>query len=324
MAKQTKSKAAQTNEKRMKLTGHLKELRNRLIVCLLFLFVGTIVGLGFAPRVVEHLLGMGEVYGYQYVYLAPQELLMQYMSVALIFGLVCAMPVIMYEVWAFARPGLSKRENIAFVCSLIFGTACFCAGVYFAYRIMLPTMLLFLSTLENYAQVAAAISVQNYISFLLTIFIIFGVVFELPVVYFAYRIMLPFMLQFLIGVSLGTDISAAITVGNYISFLLTMFVIFGLVFELPVVSVMLTQLGILKVEWMKKARRFVIVISFVVAAIITPPDVVSQIMVGIPMLILYQLSIILCMISEKLRRRYKKPEDDGESDTDGEEDTSEQ
>ena len=141
MAKQTKSKAAQTNEKRMKLTGHLKELRNRLIVCLLFLFVGTIVGLGFAPRVVEHLLGMGEVYGYQYVYLAPQELLMQYMSVALIFGLVCAMPVIMYEVWAFARPGLSKRENIAFVCSLIFGTACFCAGVYFAYRIMLPTML---------------------------------------------------------------------------------------------------------------------------------------------------------------------------------------
>lgn len=270
MAKQTKSKAAQTNEKRMKLTGHLKELRNRLIVCLLFLFVGTIVGLGFAPRVVEHLLGMGEVYGYQYVYLAPQELLMQYMSVALIFGLVCAMPVIMYEVWAFARPGLSKRENIAFVCSLIFGTACFCAGVYFAYRIMLPTMLLFLSTLENYAQVAAAISVQNYISFLLTIFIIFGVV-----------------------------------------------------FELPVVSLVLNAVGLLKVEWMKKARRFVIVISFVVAAIITPPDVVSQIMVGIPMLILYQLSIILCMISEKLRRRWKKPEDE-ESDTDGEEDTSEQ
>lgn len=267
MAEKTKSKASKNNEKRMKLTGHLKELRNRLIVCLLILFIGTIVGLGFAPRVVEHLLGLGEVYGYQYVYLAPQELLMQYMSVALIFGLVCAMPVIMYEVWAFARPGLTKRENLAFIFSLIFGSICFCVGVYFAYRIMLPTMLLFLSTLENRAEVAAAISVQNYISFLLTIFIIFGVV-----------------------------------------------------FELPVISVVLNALKLLKVEWMKKGRRFVIVISFVVAALITPPDVISQIMVGIPIIILYQLSIILCLIMEKLRRRRpKRKQAEEQKDEDGEE-----
>ncbi len=266
MAEKTKSKARQNNEKRMKLTGHLKELRNRLIVCLLILFIGTIVGLGFAPRVVEHLLGLGEVYGYQYVYLAPQELLMQYMSVALIFGLVCAMPVIMYEVWAFARPGLTKRENLAFVFSLIFGSIFFCVGVYFAYRIMLPTMLLFLSTLENRAEVAAAISVQNYISFLLTIFIIFGVV-----------------------------------------------------FELPVISVVLNALKLLKVEWMKKARRFVIVISFVVAAFITPPDVISQIMVGIPIIFLYQLSIILCLIMEKLRRRSGRKQAEEQRDENGEE-----
>ncbi len=265
MAEKTKSKAARLNEKRMRLTGHLKELRNRLIVCLLLLFIGTIVGLGFAPRLVEHLLGLGEVYGYQYVYLAPQELLMQYMSVALIFGLVCAMPVIMYEVWAFARPGLTKRENLAFAFSLVAGSICFCVGVYFAYRIMLPTMLLFLSTLENQAQVAAAISVQNYISFLLTIFIIFG-----------------------------------------------------MVFELPVISVVLNALKLLKVEWMKKARRFVIVISFVVAALITPPDVISQIMVGIPIIFLYQLSIILCLIMEKLRqrrpRRKTQPEEPKDED----------
>lgn len=190
---------------------------------------------------------------------------MQYMSVALIFGLVCAMPVIMYEVWAFARPGLTKRENLAFAFSLVAGSICFCVGVYFAYRIMLPTMLLFLSTLENQAQVAAAISVQNYISFLLTIFIIFG-----------------------------------------------------MVFELPVISVVLNALKLLKVEWMKKARRFVIVISFVVAALITPPDVISQIMVGIPIIFLYQLSIILCLIMEKLRqrrpRRKTQPEEPKDED----------
>lgn len=241
----------------MKLTGHLKELRSRLVVCLLVLFVTIIVGIGLAPKLVEHLLNMGKVYGYQYVYLSPQELLMQYMSAALVFGIVATMPLILYQVWAFAKPGLTKRENRVFLCALIFGTICFCVGVYFAYQVMLPTMLLFLSTLENGAEVAAAISVQNYISFLLTIFIIFG------------------------GV-----------------------------FELPVLSVVLDAVGILKVKWMKQARRYVIVVSFIVSAFITPPDVVSQVMVAIPVMGLYELSIILCSIVEKLRR--KKPEEDDE------------
>ncbi len=256
MATKRKTEAT-AQEKRMKLTGHLKELRSRLVVCLLVLFVTIIVGIGLAPKLVEHLLNMGKVYGYQYVYLSPQELLMQYMSAALVFGIVATMPLILYQVWAFAKPGLTKRENRVFLCALIFGTICFCVGVYFAYQVMLPTMLLFLSTLENGAEVAAAISVQNYISFLLTIFIIFG------------------------GV-----------------------------FELPVLSVVLDAVGILKVKWMKQARRYVIVVSFIVSAFITPPDVVSQVMVAIPVMGLYELSIILCSIVEKLRR--KKPEEDDE------------
>lgn len=243
----------------MKLTGHLKELRTRLVVCLLALFAAIIVGIGLAPKLVEHLLDLGKVYGYQYVYLAPQELLLQYMSVALVFGLVVTMPLILYQVWAFARPGLTKRENRVFVCALIFGSICFCVGVYFAYRIMLPTMLLFLSTLETSAQVSAAISVQNYISFLLTIFIIFG------------------------GV-----------------------------FELPVLSVVLDAVGILKAAWMKKVQRYVIVVSFVLSALITPPDVVSQVMVAIPIMGLYELSIILCTLVEKMRRKKPGEEEDEE------------
>ena len=60
---------------------------------------------------------------------------------------------------------------------------------------------------------------------------------------FAYKIMLPFMLHFLIGVSAGSEITAAISVQNYITFILTIFMIFGIVFELPVISVLLTQMG---------------------------------------------------------------------------------
>ena len=86
-------------------------------------------------------------------------------------------------------------------------------------------------------------------------------------------------------------------------FLLTVFVIFGVVFELPVISVLLTALGLLQPQWLVKGRRPMIVVIFLIAAIITPPDVASQIMVALPMLVLYELSILLCRLCVRLRRK---------------------
>jgi sec-independent protein translocase protein TatC len=77
----------------------------------------------------------------------------------------------------------------------------------------------------------------------------------------------------------------------------------GIVFEMPVLTILLTQLGFLKPEWLKKSRRIVIVVCFVIAAIITPPDVVSQVMVAIPMLGLFEISIIF---STMVRKRKDK------------------
>ncbi len=111
------------------------------------------------------------------------------------------------------------------------------------------------------------------------------------------------MLHFLIGISAGSEITASISVQNYITFLLTIFMIFGIVFELPVISVLLTQMRLLKVEWMKKGRRVIIIVIFVVAALITPPDIVSQVMVAIPMVGLYEISIIICSILMKFRKK---------------------
>ena len=152
--------------------------------------------------------------------------------------------------------------------------------------------------------------------------ILFGLVCFLVGIFFAYKIMLPFMLQFLIGIGADTDISASITVQNYISFLLTMFLIFGAVFELPVLSVVLTQLDLVKVAWMKKGRRVVIVLIFLMAAVITPPDVVSQIMVAIPMMILYEFSILLCSALKRFSRLFggKKREDEEDKEEETEED----
>lgn len=264
-------KQGKNAEKEMALSGHLKELRNRILICVVCLVVTFVVCLTYAPQIVEFLTDMGKDYGYHYVYIAPQELLMQHFSIALLAAVCVTLPVTIYQVWAFIRPGLKKRENVLFILAVLFGLLCFLAGVYFAYKIMLP-----------------------------------------------------FMLQFLIGVSVGTDISAAITVGNYISFLLTMFVIFGLVFELPVVSVMLTQLGILKVEWMRKGTRVMIVVIFFLAAVITPPDIVSQIMVAIPMIGLYELSILISAVLMKFKRKKKKDEDDEEKEDSGDKEDEEE
>ncbi len=121
------------------------------------------------------------------------------------------------------------------------------------------------------------------------------------------------MLRFLIQFTGEVDVSASISIQSYVSFLLTVFVIFGLVFELPVVTVLLTGLGIVKAEWLVKGRKVMIVIIFVLAAIITPPDIVSQIMVAVPMLALYELSILLSRLVAKAK---KQKADDDEDDED--------
>lgn len=238
---------SKAQDREMPLSDHLRELRNRLFVCAAVLLVSSLAGMYFAPRIIELLLEIGRSYQYRFVYIAPQELLLQYVSTALICGLCVMVPVLLYETWAFVQPGLRRREKVLCLFAMVFGLLCFCGGVYFAFRIMLPFMLYFLITLSGASSASASISVQSYISFLTTVFLVFGVV-----------------------------------------------------FELPVVSVLLNRLGVLKVRWMRKGRRVMIVVIFLAAALITPPDVVSQIMVAVPMLALYELSILLCAASQFL------------------------
>ena len=252
MRKSKEQKQALKDGASMSLSGHLKELRNRTFVCVAVLLVGVCLCLSFAPRLVTLLTDMGQEYHYVYVYIAPQELLMVYFSIALTGGLVLAFPFISYHTYAFCSPGLRRKEKSVILGTLFFGTICFCLGVLFAY---------FLSV--------------------------------------------PFMLRFLIQFSTEVSVSASISIQQYVSFLLTVFVIFGIVFELPVISVLLTMLGLIKAAWMVKGRKVMMVCIFFIAAVITPPDVVSQVMVAVPMIGLYELSILLSRLFE--RKNVKNP-----------------
>jgi len=116
---------------------------------------------------------------------------------------------------------------------------------------------------------------------------------------FAYFVIIPFGLRFLL--SFQTDyLVANITIGKYLSFVVTLLLLFGLVFELPVLAYFLSIIGLLTPEFLRSKRRYGIVIIFIVAAILTPPDAFTQTMMAIPLVILYEVSI---WVSAAVRRK---------------------
>jgi sec-independent protein translocase protein TatC len=87
------------------------------------------------------------------------------------------------------------------------------------------------------------------------------------------------------------SITAAPDIEAYLSFVLTMFLAFGLAFEVPVAVVVLARMGVVSVQKLKDFRGYFVVLAFVIAAVVTPPDVVSQLALAIPMCLLYELGI---------------------------------
>ena len=247
----------------MTLTGHLKELRNRLIICAVVFVVSVVITLMYADRLIDILTAMGQGY-YTFVSIAPQEMLMQYFRVSLLAAFVITVPVALYQIYAFAKPGLKKSETFFLKLVILLGLVLFCVGVLFAYKLMMPFMLRFLST----------------------------------------------------GIEGADYIQTTTSIESYVNLCLTMFMIFGCVFEMPLVTIILSKMGIANPEILKKGRGVAIVLIFFIAAVVTPPDIVSQCMVAIPMVLLYFVSTFLSGIFYKPRSESEDEEDEEEEDED--------
>jgi sec-independent protein translocase protein TatC len=118
---------------------------------------------------------------------------------------------------------------------------------------------------------------------------------------FAYLFVFPVMFDFFarttpVGVTMMTDIS------SYLSFVLTMFLCFGIAFEVPVVVMLLVLTGLVSVDKLKSARGYVVIGIFVVAALLTPPDAISQTIMAVPMYLLYELGLVMARILSKMKR----------------------
>ncbi len=132
-----------------------------------------------------------------------------------------------------------------------------------------------------------------------------GFIFFILGVTFAYNMVIPVSLQFFTRIAID-EVSPMISVKSYISFILSILIAMGIVFNIPSFVYVGTKLGILTPDMLKEHSKILIVIIFIAAAIITPPDVVSQIMMAVPMIGLLQLSIF---ISKKVYKEESKDEE---------------
>ena len=139
----------------------------------------------------------------------------------------------------------------------------------------------------------------------------FSSIFFLAGAAFCFFLVFPIAFQFFMGFATDT-IVPMISVEEYLSFALKLLLAFGLVFEMPLFAYFLSRFGILTPDFMRRSRRYAILVIFIVAAILTPPDVFSQCLMAIPMLLLYEVSIYVSAMA------YRKKEDKSDNDGDTE------
>jgi sec-independent protein translocase protein TatC len=177
------------------------------------------------------------------------------LKITLLAAFMVALPIVLYQLWAFVAPGLYSHEKRLVMPLVVSSTLLFFLGVGFCY------------------------------------FFVFGQVFK-------------FIQSFA-----PKSITAAPDIEAYLGFVLTMFIAFGAAFEVPIVVIVLARMGLVSIEKLKAFRGYFIVLAFIVAAVITPPDIVSQLALAIPMCILYEVGIWAAQIFIK---HTKAPDAEGE------------
>jgi len=178
------SKRTGKDSSAMTLLEHLEELRRRLIVSLVTVAVATIIAFAFAERLMGWLLRLGtSIPGITIQAIEVPEKFTTTMRIALTAGVALAMPLLLYEIWQFLRPGLYPNEQRYILIGLPLATLFFAGGVAFSYFVALPTALRFLLTFGSKLVVTQP-QLQSYLSFISTLLFWSGVSFETPIFLF--------------------------------------------------------------------------------------------------------------------------------------------
>ncbi len=233
-----------TRDRPIAVSDHLDELRRRLGVSLAALLVAVGISATQAGRLVEWLRRPAGEALPRFAFFSPTEPLVAYLKVAALSGIALAMPVILWQAWAFVRAGLTRQERWRGVVLIWWGSVSFLAGLAFAYGVLLPLSL-----------------------------------------------------RVLLGLGAG-QFEPVISVDRYLAFATTLLFWCGCLCELPVVLWILAVAGVVTPEWLRQQRPYAVLALVVVAALVTPTtDAVTLGLVALPLLLLYELSIIVTRLA---------------------------
>jgi len=245
-------------DEKMPFTGHLTELRKRIIISLVALLAGFLASFNYSENIFDVLtlplrseIGFSMRYPFiafvpthiknpTLVFLAPAEAFWMHLKVSFVVGLIISLPVIFHQLWKFISPGLLPKEKKYVAPFVATATLLFLAGAAFCFLFVLP-----------------------------------------------------FAMGFLLTYKIGA-LTPMLSVGNYVDFCLKFILSFGAVFELPIVIIFLTHMGIVTPKTLAKNRKYAILLAFVAGAILTPtPDAFNQTLMAVPIIILYEAGILV-------------------------------
>ncbi len=226
------------------LMSHLVELRNRLFIMFGSVFGVFLVLFPFSKPIFEFVSEplRSVLPGGQLIATGTASPVIATLKLSFYLALMIAMPVVLYQVWAFVAPGLYKKEK------------------HFAFPLLATSIVLF------------------YVGLAFAYFVVFPLIFNFVAAFTPD------------GVNYMPDIT------DYIGFVMMLVLVFGLAFETPVATVLLVWTGLTTVDKLGTARPYVFLGAFVVGMLLTPPDVISQIMLAIPVYLLYEVGIIMAKL----------------------------
>lgn len=278
------------------LIEHLAELRTRLIRSVIALLIGIVLAFAVAEPILQFLLAPIEATLRELgdpsptlQYTSPQEYLFTLFRISFVFGFGLAFPVIAHQLWRFVAPGLYRSEKAAFLPFILASPVMFLLGASFAHFVVTPLAMAFFLGFADVSSIFA-----NLLA---------GTVDQMP----ADAAIVP-----------ETDEGIRITffgkVNESLDITLKFIMAFGLCFQLPVLLTLMGKAGLVSAQGLGSVRKYAVVGILVLAALVTPPDVVTQGILFIVVYGLYEISIQLVKRVEK--KRLKKLREEGVLDED--------